>query len=558
LSTTVLQQLKNKLLPPDERELAQLEIRPWYPVRLLGLYRLFVVVVLISLFFSGFAHIPLGKVDPPLFAYGVMLYLALTLLWLALIHWEYPSYTMQVYLQVTTDIVIIVALMHASGGIGSGLPILLVVNIGSATLILTASAGLLFSAFATLLIFAEQVYTQVATGTAVTTYPQAGALGAAFFGVTLVMLALKRRVRESELLAEQRELDIENLAQLNEHIVQHMQSGVIVVDTGGHARLINRAAKLQLGINEAHPPLPLEDLSAELVSRFDLWQTEPDHTPTRIRSPGSPFELQPHFAPLGAGGKAGTLIVLEDTTPYSREFQNIKLASLGRLTASIAHEIRNPLSAIRHASQLLSESENLGKPDLRLTEIIGQQTERVNAIIENILQLSIRDDSQHSDLELEGWLAGFVEEFRSQNGLTADEIDWTTDAEPVSVHADASQLHQVVWNLCGNCLKYGRDSKDNIRIRLTAGHDPDTGRAYLEVSDRGKGVPPEMQDKVFEPFYSGGQGSSGLGLYIVRELCEFNYARIRYVDRPGDGAVFRIQFSEPYTPEISLDSTQQP
>ncbi|MBN1378443.1 MAG: two-component sensor histidine kinase [Gammaproteobacteria bacterium] len=537
--------IKEKLLPPSERELYAPEVRPWYPVRLLALYRLFVAVLLSSTFFSGLAVKTLGTTHPALFSNCSVVYLVLSLLWLLLLRFKRYGYSEQVYLQITSDVVLLVLMMYASGGLSSGLGILLVVNVGSATLIISGLAGLFFAALATILVLLEQIYTHWQSGFVTNSYQLVGTLGAAYFGVTLVMLVLKRRVQESELLVEQRELDIENLAQLNEQIIQHMQSGVMVIDSMAQIRLINRAAKMQLGISNINPPTALTDVSSELSSRFSLWQTAAQQTPTRIRFPGSPFELQPHFTPLGPDGEAGTLVVLEDTTPYSREFQNIKLTSLGRLTASIAHEIRNPLSAIQHAAQLLSESDSLTTPDQRLTQIISQQTLRVNTIIENILQLSVKEKTEPTQIDLNSWLLEFVDEFKAQHTEAAYELHLNITTSDPLAYFDPTQLHQIVWNLCTNSLKYGKDSQGRIKIVITAGCDRAIDTTYLDIADYGRGVPPSNQDKIFEPFFSSGGNSPGLGLYIVRELCEFNYATIRYIDDPGFGAVFRIQFSNP-------------
>lgn len=541
------QLIQEKLLPPDERALRLLEIRPWYPVRLVALYRLFIAVLLNSVFFTGLGSSSLGSANEQIFALAAMLYLGLSLLWITLIHLRAPSYGKQVYLQISSDIVLTIILMQTSGGLSSGLGILLVVIIGSSTLIINGVAGLLFAAITTLLIFSEQLYTHLTHGITIHTYPQIGALGAALFGISLIMLILKRRVQESERLAEQRELDIENLAELNEQIIQHIQSGVIVVDSDAQIRLINRAAKMQLGVTNIDAPSPLDKLSDELASRFGLWQAAAQEASNRIRFPGSPFELQPHFTSLGPDGEAGTLVVLEDTTPYSREFQSIKLASLGRLTASIAHEIRNPLSAIQHAAQLLSESEDSNKEDQRLTEIIHKQTQRVNAIIESVLQLSTKEKTMPTPIDLAHWVEDFMIEFQDQHPDC--KITTRNYAPECSVFFDPSQLHQIAWNLCSNSLKYGQDSHGRVSIDLNSGIDLDQSHIYLEIADYGSGISQEKQDQAFEPFYTTGGNSPGLGLYIVRELCEFNHAQIQYVDKPGYGAVFRILFSQPLNPK---------
>jgi two-component system sensor histidine kinase PilS (NtrC family) len=553
----LLKTLRFKLLPPLNSFEYATEVRPWYPVRLLALYRLFIALLIASLFYSGLSEISLGQTHPGLFGYSVSFYVGLSCLWLLLIHFHQPGYYIQTSLQILGDILLITLMMHASGGFGSGLGILLVVNIGAAGLLLSSLAGFFFAALGSILLLLEQVFTHLVSDRSQESYPQVAALGAAFLGIAALVALLKRRVQESEQLAEQRELDIENLAQLNEHIIQQMQNGVVVIDNEQQIRLLNRAARMQLNIHDDRIPLPLDAASPELVVRFNLWQNNPDEKPARIRSPGSPFELQPHFIPLGREGSAGTLSILEDTTPYSREFQNIKLASLGRLTASIAHEIRNPLSAIQHAAQLLAESTSLDQNDKRLTEIINQQTERMNTIISNIMQLSIKESVTPKPITLDAWLTDFAAEFRAHNHLADGNPTVELKTDSLVCFFDPSQLHQIVTNLCTNSLKYGQNKRGYAAIRLAAGIDPQTDAVYLDICDDGKGVPPEIQDQIFEPFFSSGNSSPGLGLYIVRELCEFNHAKIRYIDQPKQGATFRIQFSMGNEAAATDDITRQ-
>jgi two-component system sensor histidine kinase PilS (NtrC family) len=538
----ILQQIRKALLPMAG---TQPEIRPWYPVRLLALYRLFIAVLLTALILSGIALSELGRLNPQLFAVCAILYTVFAVIWLGLIQQRFLGYQTQVYTQIATDILLIALMTHASGGANSGLAILLLVHIGAAVLLLGGIAGLLFAALASALILIDQLYTHYTLGVPLSTYSRVAALCAVFFSIAVLLEILQRRIRESEMLAEQRGLDIENLAQLNEQIIQQMHSGVIVVDYDQQIRLINRAARLQLGDRSQEVPFPLTELSNELSTRYHIWLDNPQRTPSRIRLPGSPFELQPQFTPLGPAGGAGTLIILEDATPYSRESQNIKLASLGRLTASIAHEIRNPLSAIQHASQLLAESGAIATNDRRLSEIIAQQCERMNTIIENITQLSLKEKITPDTIPLLKWLTDFKREFCDHYSLPESDVALYADTggnEPI-VYFDPSQLHQIVWNLCANSLKYGKDKKGKIRLKLSIGFLAESNSHYLDIIDHGPGVAPEIQDQIFEPFFSSSNTSPGLGLYIVRELCEFNQASIRYLPSRKQGAVFRIQFS---------------
>ena len=526
----------------------------WYPVRLLGLYRLFIGVLLASLFFTNIASTVLGQRQPMLFTICIVIYLCLAILWMVLANLRRPNYTMQVAAQITTDMLLLILMTHTSGGLNSGLGILMVVNVGSAALLLDRMAGFFFAALGAILVLLQQSYTYLSIGTGSSTYSQAGALGATFFAIAALILVLKQRVRISEQLIEQQELDIANLAELNEQIIQQMQSGVLVVDQQNQVRFINRAARLQLNSADVQPPVPMPQLSPELDVRYHLWRNSPQQKAQRIRLLGSPFELQPNFNPLGQSGNAGTLVILEDTTPYSREFQNIKLASLGRLTASIAHEIRNPLSAVQHASQLLAETRGLDDGSKRLTQIINQQTERMNAIIENVMQLSIKEKTQPTQISVDQWLSDFDKDFRTSLNDKKQQLQITLDKPEMQVYFDPSQLHQIIWNLCSNSLKYGEDLEGYVFINILAGYSQQHQAPFLEIMDTGLGIPRDIQDQIFEPFYSSSNNSPGLGLYIVRELCEFNHAQINYVDRPGNGAVFRIQF--PNAIELGMQQRQ--
>jgi two-component system sensor histidine kinase PilS (NtrC family) len=251
---------------------------------------------------------------------------------------------------------------------------------------------------------------------------------------------------------------------------------------------------------------------------------------------------------LGSEARAGTLIFLEDTARMAQQAQQLKLASLGRLTASIAHEIRNPLGAISHAEQLLTESTDseasTDAGDKRLLEIIHTNTARVNDIIENVLQLSRRDLSMPEDLPLKDWLQDFIQEFVHSQKCDPADVALYLEPEDCTVHMDASQLHQVLWNLCQNGLRHSQDYPGQPKLELHGGIAADSRKAFLDIIDHGPGVPPEARQNIFEPFFTTESKGSGLGLYIARELCECNQARLSYVAIPTGGACFRIEFAD--------------
>jgi two-component system sensor histidine kinase PilS (NtrC family) len=237
------------------------------------------------------------------------------------------------------------------------------------------------------------------------------------------------------------------------------------------------------------------------------------------------------------------LIYLEDSSVMAQQAQQMKLASLGRLAAGVAHEIRNPLGAISHAGQLLSESPQLEGPDKRLTEIIQTQSRRMNRIIENVLQLSRRAHSNPQHIRLQSWLEHFASEFAQERHVDAHSIAVDINPPDMEIHVDPTQLQQVLTNLCDNGVRHSADHPGLPKVELRGGVTRESGGPFLDVIDHGSGIPPENAEHIFEPFFTTETTGTGLGLYIARELCEINRARLSYLPVPTGGSCFRINFS---------------
>jgi two-component system sensor histidine kinase PilS (NtrC family) len=253
--------------------------------------------------------------------------------------------------------------------------------------------------------------------------------------------------------------------------------------------------------------------------------------------------MRANFAPLGGSIPAPVIVFLEDTSLLAEKIQQSKLAALGRLSASIAHEIRNPVGAMSHAAQLLGESATLSAGEKRLTEIMRTNADRVSAIINNVLSLSKREETRAETISLQVWTEDFHEEFCETMQLSRERL--RTDAlSPVEVRVDPSQLRQIVWNLCENAFKHGVADRPAEIIEIRHGRLTPTGRPYLQVMDRGAGVKPEHAERIFEPFFSGGRGT-GLGLFLARELAQTNGATLLYEPRQGGGSIFRLVFADP-------------
>ncbi|HEY9198772.1 MAG TPA: ATP-binding protein [Gammaproteobacteria bacterium] len=509
----------------------------WRPLRFLTLYRLTLAGLLTALFFVLPGRQSLGGDLSWLYGSTCLGYLGFALVAGFAARLRRPRYGVQVFVQVLVDILVIVLLMHSGGGLGSGLGILLVLAVAVGGLLLPGQLAYFFAAVATLAVFGEFGLSLLEQPDRYSEdFTRAGLLGATLFTTAVIAHLIAKRIRETELLAERRGVDLANLARLNEHVIQRLQSGILVVDEQEQVRLMNDTAWVMLQAPPTRDDTQLRRLAPELAAQLRRWRAEPGYTPEVFTPARSQASLVPRFTALDRRRDGATLIFLEDNAALAQQAQQMKLAALGRLTASIAHEIRNPLGAISHAGQLLAESSHLDSGEQRLTEIIRNHSQRVNTIIENVLQLSRRGQTNPKELDLIPWLQDIAEELARSNNLAPGQLPLTLDIGPLQVRFDPGQLHQVVWNLAHNALTHGGGSLE-LRLALGAARQP-----CLEVLDRGAGIAAEAEAQIFEPFFTTAASGTGLGLYLARELCELNRARLSYEPRAGGGSCFRITF----------------
>lgn len=509
----------------------------WRPLRFLTVYRLTLAGLLATLFFTLPTSRSLGSASPWLFAVTCLSYLGFALVAGFAARLRRPRYSVQVFVQVLVDILVIVLLMHAGSGLESGLGILLVLSVAVGGLLLPGQMAYFFAAVATLSVFGEVALALLQRPDGYSEdFTRAGLLGATLFTTAVIAHLIARRIRETEALAEQRGVDLANLARLNEHVIQRLQSGILVVDERDQVRLMNDTAWVMLQAPRERGGGRLQQLAPELAAQLRRWRNEPGYSPYMFTPVHSQASLMPRFTALGRQRGGATLIFLEDTAALAQQVQQMKLAALGRLTASIAHEIRNPLGAISHAGQLLAESAHLDAGEQRLTEIIRTHTQRMNAIIENVLQLSRRGQTNPQDLAMAAWLHDFADELIRCENLPPERLTLTLQTDDVSLRIDPGHLHQVLWNLTHNALQHG-DGTLELRLGLNAARQP-----CLDVLDRGAGIDADVEGQIFEPFFTTAASGTGLGLYLARELCELNRARLSYEPRPGGGSCFRITF----------------
>ncbi|KOR29756.1 hypothetical protein TI03_01490 [Achromatium sp. WMS1] len=516
----------------------------WRTLRLFFIYRL---VLALSMWFVFSAHLnlaPIGNAFPKLFIITIVIYFFLLAMGALLLIWETFSAELQVQIAIYVDIVIITMVMHTSGGITTGLGLLLAISITLGSLLTGGRMALPFAALASLAVLIEQLYAESFNifSTNVNSYTQAGLLGITFFAVALLAYGLARQLRETEQLAQQRGLDLANLAQVNEYIIQHMNTGVLVVDQSWKICLLNETAWRLLGNVRAKVGDNVRKYWPDLARQAMLWiQDLPDAAETFCVQPGGK-ELRPQFIPLSQNQQfGGILIFLEDSARLLEQAQQMKLASLGRLTASIAHEIRNPLGAISHAGQLLEESPSLHQSDQRLMEIIRSNSQRVNNVIESVLQLSRRSRTDPEYVTLDLWVEQFLTEFCHSHILPLEYFNVQILPPSVCIQTDTRQLTQVLENLCDNALRYSNSQTQPPYINLYGGKFPDIPLPILEIIDNGPGIASENMRQIFEPFFTTAAKGTGLGLYIAKELCEINKIGIEYV-KLTTGSCFRLSF----------------
>jgi two-component system sensor histidine kinase PilS (NtrC family) len=515
----------------------------WRVLGLLNLYRVLVPLVLLGLYFLGGPR-GLAVESPQLFFYAVGFYLCFGLLSVILVRRRLASAELQTVVQATVDITVLMLVLHASGGVSGGLGLLLLVPVGSLAFLLPPRSALFLAAVTIIAVLAHTIWQQLTGRTDISAYATSGLLGVVLFTIAAAASFVAVTMRQSEDLVRQKDVDLANMAELSQYIVQHLRESLLVVDGGDRIRLINESAAEILGDEHAVPGALVGEVSPRLLYSLTTWRhneslttwranERPDSSPSSFVAADGARLIQPHFAPLSGLAPGPTLIFLEDTSLMAERVQQSKLAALGRLSASIAHEIRNPVGAMSHAGQLLAESPRIGANERRLTDIIRNNSERVSTIINNVLQLSRREPTKPTRLNLGDWLDDFLREFCETMQVPATRIGIHEEAEDLEVRFDPSHLHQVVWNLCDNAIKYG-EARDGIAVEIKLARLNPSGRPYLEVADRGPGIEKQSADRIFEPFFTGRKGGTGLGLFIARELCQLNRAILLYEARSGE------------------------
>jgi len=516
----------------------------WFLLKSFYVYRLILSGLFLSLYYSRIGQLIILPEYTRLYLLTSFSYLGMTLIGWVFIFKRVASYAAQAQLLVFTDIFLITLIMHACGGIASGVGALMLVSTAAGGLLIGGRCAMLFAAIASLFIFAEQAYVFRMGDFKSAYYSYAGMLGAAFFTIAMLSYFLAKRTEQTALITSQQQETIISLEELNQYIIQNMQSGIIITDQQQRITRYNHACQRLLGRNSL--PETLADISLSFAHAFEQWAANPSKDFLRISVPGQ-ADLHVHFTSLPTRHALFFMITLDDVALYNQRVQQGKLASLGMLTANIAHEIRNPLGAISHAGQLLAECPELSGADLRLTEIIQAHALRVNSIIEDILQLSRRTDSKQERIHLATWLPEYLAIFEVENRGQTNQFNISVAEEVQDILFDPGHLTQILNNLCENALKYGYIPDQDIELKVTTFFN----QACLQVIDHGQNMSKATIEHLFEPFFTTSNSGTGLGLYISRELAELNQASLSY-QALASGSCFRLYLASAEQNEIKL------
>ncbi len=504
----------------------------WVSLKYFNFYRIAVSAVFLLAVVMYGDLLNLGSHSIRLFLYASAGYLGLAVLFQAVMR-KWPAYfDLQLSVHVLADIVALILMMNASGGFRSGIGVMLLISLAGAALVSRGILMLFYAAIASIALLLEQSYWVLVHDASTANFLQPGLLSIGYFATALITNQLAQRVIRNERVARQRGIDLANQLRINQLVIQDVQDGILVVDSNGLVQQQNPAVTILLG--RAAPELDqIEMYSAELAERLSAWRSgRPDYSQT-MKMGESGRNVRTRFVNVGVDGGSFTLVFLEDQSRLEEQAQHLKLVALGRLTANIAHEIRNPLSAVTHAGDLLVDIGGDAQTR-RLVTIIRDNANRLDRMVRDVLELSRRDRAKRQELDLGDAIKSFVQEFsqieRINEGVLTLDI-----SEGRKVEVDPVHFNQIIWNLVRNAWRHCTKNRGSVLIRVVRRRHG----LEMHVIDDGGGVPAEFQAQLFEPFFTTYSSGTGLGLYVARELCAANGATLDYVDG-RNGADFRV------------------
>ncbi len=511
----------------------------WQSLTSFAVYRL-LIAILLAVGYWGFSRLQLvGAASPVLASPVLFAYSVAAIAMFVTAKMRVPSPHVHLTTQVLVDVIGLTLLMHASGGARSGIGLLLLVTLAAAGLVSRGRMAFFHAALAALAVLAEQSWQFLELDAQAGDFVPASLLAGSFFVMGGLGYTLAKYAIGVEKIAEARGVDLANMAEINQLVIRDMQDGFVVVDEDGIIRQHNEQSEEMIGGLTGSTNQPIQQVAPQLAGLLAQWRKNHSRIFPMVRDAATQTDYQVRFVAVGDKDPSPTVIFIEDAGRIRSQAQQMKLVALGRLTASIAHEIRNPLSSINHAAELLQEDDHRLPADARLLTIIQENSRRLDRMVQEVLNLNRRDRAHPEAIDATAYLEEFLADFLATEKITGDVVSLTI-ATTRRIIFDRSHLDQILWNLTRNAYRHSRKIHGSVTVKLSETNV--TNMAKLTVMDDGPGVSTEALTHLFEPFFTTETSGTGLGLYIARELAEVNGARIEYIAERTPAAARGAEF----------------
>ncbi len=530
----------------------------WRSLKTLSVTRVLIALVLLSLLGLHNSKF-IWSIAPPVYRLICSVYLFGALGFVGLQMRIKQYFFWQLSEQVTFDVIVISVLFFFAGGINSSVVILYLFPLASCAILAPLVWALFLSSVVALYLMVISSFQEYVSGSEIAV-SSAGLYGATFLAVVYIVNRLADRLIRQEEIAIQHGKNLRIQQEINKLVVADMGDGVIVIDSSSLVYACNPATQQMLGtsivsgltkLNEVPSLKPIADafyaweinlseLSRDIpetvaLTAYTQHDESGQHSSVMVKGIRNDVvtHLKLRFVHVGTDSDDSDeryIIFLQDASDIENQAQQLKLASMGRLTASIAHEVRNPLSSISYAASLLGESDLSTDQSARLVKIVNDNVVRLNRLIEDILRLSRKAQINIEPFLIKPALQEILQEFQETHGLATDIVQLTAP-EKLRIRFDPLHLREVVVNLLNNAIRYASGAPGSIQLFVVADLDD---QLELHVRDDGPGITAEIRAHLFEPFYTTSSRGTGLGLYMARELCLNNGALLDYEYRFTD------------------------
>ncbi len=492
-------------------------------IRYLNLFRLFLSFFFFSIIFEKFGGIVGISYTLDIARFIASMYLATSILiWTASLLTRNNTLFIGL-LALIIDLPFIISLTLLFNGLENGWVLLPVITIGSFSILNHKSFSifampLLATALLLILPYLLQLdYSHIHLST-IFLY------ALIYFGIALVGIRQSQAYNLSLLLTQRQKKKITNLSKINELIIDQMSSGVVVFNREYNIVHINELAQ---GIVRSQTDKRLPMALIKSIVATPQWKKE-------FKTTLFGDDILVKLVTLEEQSNT-RLLIIDQQSQLNKKSQQIELANLGQLSATIAHEIRNPLAAIYSASELLKESDKINDEDRELTDIIIHQVKRSNRIIEDILLMSKNHIANQKNFDVNEKITAFKDRYCKQNGIESNQIMLDFKEKTARVTFDTSHLSQLLWNLTENAFKHGINNKVIIKVFKNKN---DT---IIDILNNGQAFDTIVEESLFTPFFTTHTQGTGLGLFICREMCKSNNAKLEYL-RQEPFHVFRLHF----------------